>query len=97
MPQVRVLNTGDLVGGKMPASILELLLNNGLELPHYCGGQAACSTCHVFVRGGAEYTSPVGPAERDWLAIMREATPDSRLACQCIVGNGEVVIEVPLR
>lgn len=95
MPQVRLINTGEVVSNPSPATVLDVLLNNGISLPHYCGGQAACSTCHVLVRSGAQHTSPIGPAEQDWLDIMPEATDASRLACQCIVSGGQVVIEVP--
>src|SRR5437899_11339695 len=38
-----------------PGSILDVLLAHGIHLEHACGGNCACTTCHVLVKaGGAE-------------------------------------------
>ena len=46
--------------GKLPyeyhgkeESILDIALNNGITLDHACGGNCACTTCHVWVKEGA--------------------------------------------
>src|ERR1700687_3996472 len=36
----------------LPGSLLDIALNNGVEIDHACGGVAACSTCHVYVKKG---------------------------------------------
>ena len=33
-------------------SILDVALNNGIRLDHACGGNCACTTCHVWVKEG---------------------------------------------
>lgn len=30
-------------------SLLEVLLDAGIELHHNCGGVCACSTCHIYI------------------------------------------------
>ena len=37
-----------------PESILDVALNNGIFLDHACGGNCACTTCHVWVKEGKE-------------------------------------------
>lgn len=33
-------------------SLLEVLLDAGIELHHNCGAVCACSTCHLYVKKG---------------------------------------------
>jgi 2Fe-2S ferredoxin len=79
-----------------PGSILDVALAHGVELDHACGGVAACSTCHVVVRLGAESCGEASDDELDQLEKAPGLEPTSRLACQCVPdGTREVVVEVP--
>src|ERR1051326_1451430 len=40
-----------------PESILDIALNNNIFLDHACGGNCACTTCHVHVNEGAKLLS----------------------------------------
>jgi ferredoxin, 2Fe-2S len=77
-----------------PGSLLDVALNVGLPLEHACGGNCACTTCHVIVTSGAEHLSPLEDDEADRLDAAWAVTPESRLACQAVVG-GDVECEVP--
>ncbi len=77
-----------------PGSLLDVALNFGIPLEHVCGGNAACTTCHVIVRRGMPNLSEMQDEESDRLDTAWDLTPDSRLACQAIV-QGDVVCEVP--
>ncbi len=77
-----------------PGSLLDVALNFGLPLEHVCGGNCACTTCHVIVRSGMANLSEMEDEEADRLDTAWDLTPDSRLACQAIV-RGDVVCEVP--
>jgi 2Fe-2S ferredoxin len=79
-------------GGR--GSLLDVALNFGVPLEHVCGGNAACTTCHVIVRRGMSNLSAMEDEESDRLDTAWDLTPDSRLACQAIV-KGDVVCEVP--
>ncbi len=46
-------------------SILEVALNNDIDLEHNCGGNCACSTCHVIVHEGLESCNEATEAELD--------------------------------
>jgi ferredoxin, 2Fe-2S len=77
-----------------PFSILDIALGHEIEIEHQCGGQCACSTCHVIIRKGFEKLDPASDQEEDYLDRAEGLTPTSRLACQAIP-RGDIVVEVP--
>ncbi len=79
-----------------PESILDVALNNGIHLEHACGGNCACTTCHVWVKQGAGLLTEMDDDEADRLDMAADLQLNSRLGCQCqITGPGEVVVEIP--
>src|SRR5512142_70686 len=77
-------------------SLLDVALNFDIPLEHACGGNCACTTCHVVVKQGEELLSPMDDDEADKLDTAADLTLHSRLACQCqIVRAGEIVVEIP--
>lgn len=81
-------------GHGKPGSILDVALNFGVALEHSCGGNCACTTCHVIVRQGEANLSPIEDDEADRLDLAAGLTLHSRLACRAVV-NGDVTVEVP--
>ncbi len=77
-----------------PGSILDVALNFGISLEHACGGNCACTTCHVIVRQGEENLSGMDDYEADRLDMAAGLTLHSRLACQAVV-LGDVTVEIP--
>ena len=77
-----------------PGSLLDIALNFAIPLEHVCGGNAACTTCHVLVRQGMSNLSGIEDEEANRLDTAWDLTPDSRLACQAVV-KGDIVCEVP--
>ncbi|MBN4072369.1 2Fe-2S iron-sulfur cluster binding domain-containing protein [bacterium AH-315-F03] len=76
------------------ATILDAALDNDVELDHNCGGNCACSTCHVIIEEGYDELNPVTEDEQDMLDEAVGLTDRSRLACQCIV-NSNTVVTIP--
>jgi 2Fe-2S ferredoxin len=89
--------------GKLPyqdhgkeESLLDIALNYGINLDHACGGNCACTTCHVWVKEGAGNLSPMEDDEADRLDMAADLQLNSRLGCQaCITKPGKVVVEIP--
>jgi len=89
--------------GKLPyeehgkqESILDIALNFGISLDHACGGNCACTTCHVWVKQGAENLSEMDDDEADRLDMAADLQLNSRLGCQAqIIRPGKVVVETP--
>lgn len=104
--KLRLRNTGevfDVDPARLPGgydgqlgSVLSVLLCNGVDIDHSCGGVVACSTCHVHVVRGYD-TAPLPiEAEEDMLDFAPGLAPTSRLSCQCVPdGSEDVEVEIP--
>jgi 2Fe-2S ferredoxin len=101
MPKIRVLPHEELCpdGATIEAvpgkSICENLLANDIEIEHACEMSCACTTCHVIVREGFDTLDPSDEDEDDLLDKAWGLTPTSRLSCQAIVKDKDLVIEIP--
>ncbi|MFB3777952.1 MAG: 2Fe-2S iron-sulfur cluster-binding protein [Bryobacteraceae bacterium] len=82
------------LGHGKPGSLLDVALNFGVDLEHACGGNCACTTCHVIVKEGESNLSPMEDREADMLDMAADLTLHSRLACQAVV-TGDVTVEIP--
>ena len=79
-----------------PGSILDIADRNEIHIDHSCGGFAACSTCHVYVKEGLETCNETSEDEDDMLDEAPALKANSRLACQCVPdGSKDLVIEIP--
>ena len=81
-------------GHGKPGSVLDIFEHFGMQLEHACGGNCACTTCHVVVKQGEGNLSEMEDDEGDRLLEAADLTLHSRLGCQCVV-TGDVVIEIP--
>ncbi|MBK0393152.1 ISC system 2Fe-2S type ferredoxin [Ramlibacter algicola] len=76
-------------------SICEALLDNGIKIEHACDMSCACTTCHVIVREGYESLNEADENEEDLLDRAWGLEPQSRLSCQAILAQKDVVVEIP--
>jgi len=101
MPKIEVLPHAELCpeGATFEAeqgvSILDNLLNHGIEIEHACEKSCACTTCHVIVREGGASLAPSSEDEDDLLDRAWGLTSQSRLSCQAIVDATPLKIEIP--
>lgn len=83
-------------GHGQPMSFLDVAENYGIFLDHACGGVAACTTCHIFLKQGAEGVSEAEDLELDRLELSPGLQLNSRLGCQCVIEKpGTYVAEIP--
>lgn len=75
-------------------SILDVALDHNIPLEHNCGGNCACTTCHVIVREGMKNLSEMDEDEEDRLDTAEGLTLASRLGCQAKI-KGDIVVEIP--
>ncbi|MEZ4367992.1 MAG: 2Fe-2S iron-sulfur cluster-binding protein [Kofleriaceae bacterium] len=61
---------------------------------HACGGNLACSSCHVWVQQGLESLAEVADKEDDIMDRAFDVRPESRLACQARVAGVDLVVEI---
>lgn len=82
------------VDGEEGESILNIAIDHDIPLDHNCGGNCACTTCHVIVKEGMENLSEMEEDEADMLDKAKGLTLTSRLGCQAHV-YGDVIVEIP--
>jgi 2Fe-2S ferredoxin len=101
MPTIRILPhaalcpQGDTIEAPAGMSVCEALLENGIAIEHACEMSAACTTCHVVVKEGLDSLGEIDEIEEDLLDKAWGLTPTSRLSCQAILSDSDVVIEIP--
>ncbi len=76
-------------------SICEALLDNHINIEHACDMSRACTTCHVVVREGYASLAEPEEEEEDLLDRAWGLEPLSRLSCQAIVAQKDLVVEIP--
>jgi ferredoxin, 2Fe-2S len=95
LPHAEFCPEGDTIEAPRGTSICEALLDNGIEIEHACEMSCACTTCHVVVKQGLDSLGEMDEAEEDLLDRAWGLTPTSRLSCQAILSDQDVVIEIP--
>jgi 2Fe-2S ferredoxin len=76
-------------------SVCDALLNNDIEIEHACEKSCACTTCHIVVREGFASLNEAEDKEEDLLDMAWGLEATSRLSCQAIVDQADLVIEIP--
>jgi 2Fe-2S ferredoxin len=94
MPVLTIQPTGAAVEFAPGATILQTLLGAGAPIPHKCEGNAKCGSCHIFLLEGRKSVSRLSPAENERLDQMVGVGSKSRLACQVVLGEEDVAIEL---
>lgn len=79
---------------KRGLSILDAAEECGARVGHACGGNLACSTCHVYVEEGLDSLPEISDKENDIMDKAFDVRPESRLGCQAKLGDDDVVVEI---
>ena len=101
MPVIKILPhpeycpSGAEINAPAGTSICEALLENHINIEHACDMSCACTTCHVIVRAGIDSLNEAEEEEEDLLARACGLEPQSRLACQAIIAQKDLVVEIP--
>ena len=101
MPQLIILPNqdfcpdGTVIEVEIGTSVCRALLDNDIEIEHACEMSNACTTCHIYVREGFDSIGESDEIEDDLLDKAWGLDPDSRLSCQAIVSQEDLVIEIP--
>lgn len=95
LPHEEICPEGLVIEVKKGQSVCNALLENDIEIEHACEMSNACTTCHVYIREGFNDIDESDEIEDDLLDKAWGLEPDSRLSCQAIVGDTDLVIEIP--
>jgi len=95
LPHEKFCPDGLVVEVEPGTNILELAHEHHIEMESACGGVCACTTCHCIVRKGFDSLEDADELEEDMLDKAWGLEAQSRLACQVIVGEDDLTIEIP--
>jgi len=95
LPHAEFCPAGAEVTAPAGTSICEALLDNDIPIEHACDMSCACTTCHVIVREGFRSLNEMEEGEEDLLDRAWGLEPDSRLSCQAILAQQDLVVEIP--
>ena len=95
LPHEKLCPDGMVVDAAEGETILDVALANGINIEHACEKSCACTTCHVVIREGFKSLNEAEEKEEDLLDMAWGLEATSRLSCQALVGNDDLVIEIP--
>ena len=95
LPHESICPDGKTVEVESGMSICDAGLAHGIAIEHACEKSCACTTCHVYVREGLDSLEPSTETEDDYLDKAWGLDPDSRLSCQALVADEDLVVEIP--
>ena len=101
MPTIKILPPHELcpqgasISAPAGTSVCEAMLDNGIAIEHACDMSCACTTCHVIVREGFASLGEMDETEEDLLDRAWGLQPNSRLGCQAILAQQDLVVEIP--
>ena len=95
LPHESICPEGATFEAESGVSILNAALNNKIAIEHACEKSCACTTCHVIVRAGFDSLEEAEENEEDYLDKAWGLEPESRLSCQALVADEDMIIEIP--
>ncbi|AUB84112.1 ISC system 2Fe-2S type ferredoxin [Candidatus Thiodictyon syntrophicum] len=95
LPHQTLCPRGASITAQPGISICDAALAHGIEIEHACDRSCACTTCHVILRAGGDSLAPPDDLEEDLLDRAWGLEAESRLSCQALVGEADLVIEIP--
>jgi 2Fe-2S ferredoxin len=95
LPHEELCPDGMVIEAEPGATICDAALQNHIEIEHACEKSCACTTCHVYIREGMDSLNENTEDEDDMLDKAWGLDPDSRLSCQTVIGDEDLVVEIP--
>ena len=95
LPHAELCPEGKTFEGETGKSLLDNLLDQGIDVEHACEKSCACTTCHCIIRKGFDSLPESSEDEDDLLDRAWGLEPQSRLSCQAILAQTDLTVEIP--
>ncbi len=95
LPHDELCPDGKVIEAEPGVTVCDAALANGIAIEHACEKSCACTTCHVIVREGFDSLEESDELEDDMLDKAWGLEPESRLSCQAVVADDDLVVEIP--
>jgi 2Fe-2S ferredoxin len=94
MPFVTIQPSGKSIEAAEGSRLLDVLKSIGENIQHKCEGQAQCGSCHIYIQEGRKSVSKIQRIEHEKLDSIIGVSSKSRLACQVLLGNENIAVEL---
>ena len=95
LPNAEHCPEGAVIEASPGETVLDAALRNGIDIEHAREKSCACTTCHVVIREGFNSLNASDELEDDMLDKAWGLEPTSRLSCQAVVAEQDLVVEIP--
>ena len=95
LPHHELCPEGEVVELESGANLCKAMLKKDVDIEHACEMSCACTTCHVIIREGFDSLEESDELEDDMLDKAWGLEPESRLSCQVLVADEDLVVEIP--
>ena len=95
LPHEEICPNGAVIEADPGTTVCDAALANGIDIEHACEKSCACTTCHVYIREGFDSLDESTEEEDDLLDKAWGLEPESRLSCQAVVKDEDLVVELP--
>src|SRR5690606_1824865 len=95
LPHAEHCPEGAVIEASPGETVLDAAPRSGIDIEQGWGKSWACTTCHVVVREGFESLEESDELEDDMLDKAWGLEPTSRLSCQAVVADQDLVVEIP--
>ena len=95
LPHASLCPDGAVIDAPTGKSLCDALLDNDIDIEHACEKSCACTTCHVVIREGFNSLDEAEEKEEDLLDRAWGLEATSRLSCQVILADDDLVVEIP--
>lgn len=95
LPHEELCPDGAVVEADTGTTVLDAALRNDIIIEHACEKSCACTTCHLIIREGFDSLEESDELEDDMLDKAWGLEQESRLGCQAVVADEDLVVEIP--
>ncbi len=94
MALLTIQPSGKTVDVAAGSTLLGAIMAAGESIAHKCDGKAQCGSCHIFIQEGRKTLPRIQKLENEKLDTLVGVSSKSRLACQTLMGEEPVTIEL---
>ena len=95
LPHEELCPNGKQVEASKGETVLDVALKHDIDIEHACEKSCACTTCHVIIREGFDSLDESSELEDDLLDKAWGLDVESRLSCQAVIQDQDLVVEIP--
>jgi ferredoxin, 2Fe-2S len=94
MTTLTILPAGTTFEAAAGSTLFAAIKAAGASIMSKCEGKGQCGACHVYIQEGRKSLSKIQKVENEKLDAIVGVSSKSRLACQAVLGEEPVTVEL---